>query len=534
MAIATHSAQADVDTIVGLMCQSIEHTHSKRSQDALACLDEGVRLAPAFFPCRVARARLLADMQRYDDALADLNYVRRLVHLPDVEAGFTVIFDAAMASISARLSADGQDAAAYVQRAKVHEQALDSAAALADYERALRLGANDGATHMARANILCESGRHADAVAAYEHLLDLGRDNALAWYNRGNALQKLGRLGDAIDSYRRAVAIVPEFAEAWLEIAHCLLARGEHAEGWRMYEWRWQTAQLAPTRLASAQPQWSGQPGHTVLLWAEQGLGDAIQFARFIPRVVERAGRVVVRAPAVLHGLLSTLDPRITILSDAEPPPPHDSHCPLMSLPLVLGITRDEQLSDQPYVSADAARGQAWQAQLGAWPQPQPHRAPRIGLCWAGRKAGAARAYNPTRDIPLAALAPLAALDAQFICLQQTYSGTEDELLAAWPNFAAIRQGLETLADTAALMSQLDLIITVDTAVAHLAGALGKPCWLLLRRSSEWRWRQTGTTTPWYASIRIFRQQTEGNWNDVVHKVAGSLIELWRQQIKEP
>lgn len=520
MAIATHPSQADVDSIVGLICQSIEFSNNNRSLDALACLDAGLRIAPGFFPCRLARANVLAGLARFDEALADLNAVLRLAPLPDVLARFNAVFDAAMASIEARLTLNRHDGAAYFQRGNLHGEAHKPGAALVDYDRALELDAGDSAVHMARGNALCKLNRFPDAVAAYECVLALDRENALAWYNRGNALQKQGRLREAIASYHRAIAIATHFAEARLEEAHCRLAAGEFAEGWRLYEWRWQTPQLAASQLSSAQPRWLGQPGlagRTIVLWAEQGYGDTIQFARFIPRVADMAVKVVVRAPEALCCLLSSLDGRIAIIGEGEPLPPHDCHCPLMSLPLALDLTHGPAPAGGAYLRSDAVRRQVWQARLGAADRP------RIGLSWAGRRAGAAGACNPSRDMPLDALSPLAGLDAEYICLQKQLTQADDELLAKLPGFLAVSEGLDNFAETAALIDSLDLVISVDTAIAHLAGALGKPCWLLLRRSGEWRWRQERADSPWYPSMTIFRQAEQGDWDELVRRVVDAL-----------
>jgi tetratricopeptide (TPR) repeat protein len=521
MANAAPPTQADVDTIVGLMCQSIEHSQSQRWTDALACLDAGLRMQPGFFPCRLARARLLAGLLRFDEALADLNAVLKQAHLPDVLAGYATMLEAALAHLDARLAADPADPAAWFQRGRVQAQARNPLAAVADYDRALALDARATAIHMARGNALMDLGRYAAAVAAYECVLEFDRGNALAWYNRGNALQKQGRLRDAIASYHLANAITPDFAEASLEEAHCRLALGEYAQGWRLYEWRWRTAQLRHAQLASAQPRWLGEAslaGQTILLWAEQGYGDTIQFARFIPRVADLAAGVVVRVPQALRELLSTLDRRVTVIGDGEPLPPHDVQTPLMSLPLALGVTNDLAAVDGVYLRCEAGRRQDWHARLGASGRP------RLGLCWAGRREGAAGACNPGRDLTLAALAPLASANADIVCLQKEYSEDEQRGLAMLPAFQAVALG--DFADTAALIGSLDLVITVDTAIAHLAGALGKPCWLLLRRSSEWRWQLERADSAWYSSITIFRQQEEGGWDEVVQRVLTALRHL--------
>ncbi|WP_188704821.1 glycosyltransferase family 9 protein [Silvimonas iriomotensis] len=292
-----------------------------------------------------------------------------------------------------------------------------------------------------------------------------------------------------------------------------------------MYEWRWQTAQLAPTQWRSSRPRWTGQTaltGQTLLLWAEQGLGDTLQFARFIPRVADLAGKVIVQVPAALCRLLASVDPRVTVVSDDAPPLPHDCHCPLMSLPLALGIDGDVGFTGKAYLHADAAP--AGQLQLPAAPGPL-----RIGLAWAGRKVGAGSACNPGRDIALAALLPLTRQGAQLICLQKEITPAEAALLADQPGMVCLPQALADFADTAIVIEQLDLVISVDTAIAHLAGALGKPCWLLLRHAGEWRWQRTREDSPWYPGMRLFRQQQEGDWDEVIQRVSHALAERMAQ-----
>jgi tetratricopeptide (TPR) repeat protein len=423
------------------------------------------------------------------------------------------------------LATNPGDVEASLQRGNLFLRLGRPHAALRDYDRALDLHPNLLAAHMACGHALYQIGRYHEAVDAYQRVIDREKDNVLALFNCGNALQKLRQFSDAIDSYQKALAIKPDLAEALLEIAHCRLTRSEFAAGWPLYEWRWRTAQMQPFQLFSAQPRWLGESGlaqKTILLWAEQGLGDSIQFARFVPRVAEQAGRVILRVPETLLQLMSGLDPRVSVICEEEPLPSHDCHCPLMSLPLALGITDDFRPATQPYLQAEAALRDDWRDRLGR------ERGPRIGLVWAGRRHGRTGAYKPSRDIAFEALRPLASLGIRFICLQRDMTAAEVASLSEFPAFRPIEPQPGDFADAAALLANLDGVISVDTAMAHLAGALGVPCWLLLQHASEWRWQRGRTDSPWYSSIRFLQQKTEGDWNEVVQRLIVALVREYR------
>lgn len=359
---------------------------------------------------------------------------------------------------------------------------------------------------------LVELGRLDEALPLYRRSVELAPRNADAWHDLGNVLQRQLRFGEAMDAYRQAIAIEAEHAEAHIELAHCLLAQGDWAQAWRHYEWRWRTAQLARHRFDSGRPAWTpSQPlhGRTVLAWAEQGYGDTLQFARYLPPLARAAKQLIVRAPAVLHALIATTAPQATLLGeDADGIPEHDVGIPLMSLPLALGIDPPPA----PYLHADAARGARWNAWLGE------KRRPRIGIAWRGRQGPLA---NPTRDLDPHFLKPLAALDIDFVSLQNRAEDHDDAALREWPRLRNVAAELRDFSETAALIENLDLVISVDTAVIHLAAALGRPCWLLLRHSGEWRWQIE--PNPWYPALRSFRQQTAGDWSDVVERVVMAL-----------
>jgi hypothetical protein len=248
-----------------------------------------------------------------------------------------------------------------------------------------------------------------------------------------------------------------------------------------------------------------------LLVDAEQGLGDTLQFARYVPLVLRQGGQVVLRTHPMLHAVLATLPGAPQLASDRVPAPPHDLRCPVMSLPLALGTSLQTIPAAVPYLSADPAAAAEWDRRLG------PAGRARIGVVWAGRQH---RPVNHGRDMPLAALQPLLDLPADFISLQKDIPGPDRATLASLEGrLASLGEGLTDFADTAALLENIDLLIAVDTSVVHLAGALGRPVWVMNRHASCWRWLEGRADSPWYPSARLFRQSTPGCWDAVVAEV---------------
>jgi ADP-heptose:LPS heptosyltransferase len=253
-----------------------------------------------------------------------------------------------------------------------------------------------------------------------------------------------------------------------------------------------------------------------LLLWAEQGLGDALQFLRYVPLAAERAGNVIVRVPPGLLSLCNEMAltvPKLHAIAQDAALPQHNAQCALMSLPLAFGSIPQSL----PYLRVPAAYAEKWKHALG------PRTKPRIAIVWSG---GQRRLNNPTRDMPLAALLPLLeAIDAEWLSLQKDASEADAALLAQYPQIRRMEQGLDDFADTAAILAQADLLISVDTAVAHLAGAMGRPVWLVLRKASEWRWLGQSEASPWYPSLRQFRQTEHGDWQASVAAMKTLLAE---------
>ena len=243
-------------------------------------------------------------------------------------------------------------------------------------------------------------------------------------------------------------------------------------------------------------------------------MGDTIQFLRYVPLAAQKAGKVILRVPAALRSLSRTLKCSISISTPEDPLPFHDFQCPLMSLPLAFGTVLESIPAEIPYLSVDAGGVETWRRRLGEQCRP------RIGLVWAGRRR---EPRNRTRDLRLEVLRPLADLDVEMISLQKEIPEEDRATLESMPQVRSLGETLVDFADTASLIENLDLLISADTAVAHLAGALGKPVWIMLRHSGEWRWLLDRSDSPWYPSARIFRERTRGDWGGVVRDVVREL-----------
>ncbi len=383
--------------------------------------------------------------------------------------------------------------------------------------QALALNPAYADAHSNLGNALAIQGEFAAAVAAYRAAIEARPDFAAAWANLGATLRDLGRLDEAEHALRTALELAPGSAEAIFNLGLVLLTAGRFATGWALHEARWRTGTMP--RREFLQKQWHGEPpaGRTILLHAEQGLGDTLQFVRYAPLLAASGARVLLEVPATLVPLLAQLPDIAAIIAEGAPLPAFDLHCPMMSLPLAFATTL-ETIPSAPYLAADPARTARWRDRL-------PSDGRKVGLVWAGSpRIGEPRAHHADRrrSIPLAAFAPLAEVPGvRFVSLQK--DAVADPAAASALGLIDMMDQVTDFADTAALVAALDLVIAVDTSVAHLAAAMGKPVWLLSRFDGCWRWLAGRTDSPWYPSLRLFRQGAPGEWAPVIARVRAAL-----------
>jgi Tfp pilus assembly protein PilF len=419
------------------------------------------------------------------------------------------------------------------------------------YLRAIALdpGAVDAYNNLG--NVLCDLGRPQDAEIALREAVKLKPECALAFSNLGTSLEAQGRLAEAEAAYRQAVALDPNLADAYDNLGNVLrqlgqwqasaealnraialnpndpqahvnqgvllLLTGNFDRGWTEYEWRWQAKDAHRNMRRVDEPRWHGVEaiaGKTILLQGEQGYGDAIQLCRYAPLVAARGAKVILDVDRPLAALMSGVAGVAAVITKDDPMPAIDLHCPLMSLPLAFSTRIDTIPSRVPYLAVPETARRGWQNRL-----PMNGR-PRIGLAWSGRPT---HNNDRNRSIDLRALLPLLDCDASFVSLQKDVRSDDMAVLGERLDILHFGDQLADFADTAAVIDQLDLVISVDTAVAHLAGALGRPFWLLLPHAPEWRWLLERNDSPWYPTARLFRQPATRQWEPVVEQVRMAL-----------
>lgn len=374
--------------------------------------------------------------------------------------------------------------------------------------------------HYNRGRLLHQLDRFEEAVEAYDRALQRNPQFVAAAFNRGNSLRELLRLPEAIASYVRALELEPDNANFHWTLALTYLLHGEYTLGWQHFERRWER-DGSETRRIFEVPQWTGREpiaGKTLLIHGEQGLGDVIQFCRYALDVIALGGRVVFGGPPTLHPLLRSMAPGLIPIIDNSEHPDFDFHCPAMSLPHAFATTLATVPAHSPYFYADAACQAAW----GKLLQSHTKRRPRVGLVWFGNPK---HLHDHRRSLSLEALMPLLQLPLDFHSLQQSVRPQDQALLAQLPQLQSHTELLTTLTQTAALIAELDLVVTVDTSIAHLAGALGKPVWILLHQVPDYRWLLDREDSPWYPSARLFRQTRRDSWAEVVEKVSDALVQ---------
>jgi Tfp pilus assembly protein PilF len=364
-------------------------------------------------------------------------------------------------------------------------------------------------------SVLFDLGDPTASERCFRRALALKPDFAMAETNLANLLVVQGRLDEADEAYRHAIAIDPSYEEAHFAWSQLLLLRGDYARGWREFEHRWATKGRGPLR-GITKPPWTGDSlaGRTLYLVAERGYGDTLQFIRYLPLVAEKGGEVILAVHPALRRLLGQYDGLARIITFDDPVPPFDVYFPLMSLPRLFSTTVSTIPANVPYLRAAAPDIARWRSRLGGG------EGSTVGLVWAGSTG---HRNDPARSMPAEKLAPLFGRPGfRFFSLQKEKRAGDEALLAAAP-VTDLSADLEDFTETAAVLAALDLLISVDTSVVHLAGALGRPVWAMLASPPDWRWMLDRDDSPWYPSVRLFRQDVAGDWAGVIKQVGAAL-----------
>jgi tetratricopeptide (TPR) repeat protein len=520
-ALRANPRSVDALSNYGVILQALE-----RHAEALAIFDQALRLQADEVGVLYNRGNALKALKRpaealasYDRALArDQGHIDALLNRADILMAFR-------RHAEALASYDG-----VLQRTPSHAQALNNRSvalfelkrfeeALASASAALTAKPRYADALYNRGNALKALGRLNDAIADYEEALSMGPARVDVLNNCGLALAALNRHDNALASFDKALAPAPGYAEAHVNRALSMMVLGRLPEGWKGYEWRRRIPNLTASPRSFAQPLWHGDEpldDRTILLHAEQGLGDTLQFVRYAPLLARRGAKVILEVQSPLAPLLSAIDGVAGVVIQGERLPAFDFHCPLLSLPLAFGTELATVPAHIPYIGAAAPEVAKWHLRLAE------SRTLRVGIAWAG-SPGHTNDHN--RSIALSRFAALFSTPhVEFVSIQRELCGADAAALRRYSNVMHIGSELGDFADTAAVISLLDVVVSVDTSLAHLAGAMGKPVWILLPFSPDFRWLLERDDSPWYPTARLFRQPQIGDWESVIERVCSALM----------
>ena len=497
----------------------------KQFDAAVASYNQAIALKPDFIEAYNNRGNTQRQMGQFDAALASyqqasalksddaVSYYNCGLVLNDLKR-----FEAAVAAYSQAIALKPNYADAYNNRGNAQRDLKQPEAALASYRQAIALKPDYAEAYYNVGVALRDLKQTEAALASYHQAIAIKPDYIDAYCNRGNAYRDLKRFDEAVASYDYAIAIKPDYAKAHWYKSLLKLLLGDYDEGWRLYEWRWRTATFTNTVRYYQQPLWLGEQaliGKTLLIYGEQGLGDTLQFCRYVQMAQAQGAKVILAVPRELFTLMTTLKGNVTLIEQGHELPDFDLHCPVMSLPLAFKTAVSTIPAAVPYLYSSPEKQALWHKRLGAKTKL------RVGLAWSGSSL---HENDLNRSLPLALWASLLALPIEFHALQKDIRADDADFLSNHTTIQSHQDELLDFSDTAALIANMDLVIAVDTSVAHLAGALAKPVWLLLPFIPDFRWLLDRADTPWYPTARLFRQPVAGDWESVISAVVRESI----------
>ena len=467
----------------------------RRLEEALSSYDKAISLQADYAEAYSNRGAVLQELKRFDEALS---------------------------SYDKAISIKGDYAEAFNSRGTVLEELKRLEEALSSYHKAISINKDFTESYYNRGNVLHKLKRLEEALSSYDKAISLHEDYAEAYSNRGTVLEELKRLDEALSSYEKAISINKDYAEAYWNSSICYLLAGNFNEGWARYEWRWQSKSISKTAgiRKFSQPLWLGTEvlkDQTIFLYAEQGLGDTIQFSRYVSLVAGLGAKVVLEVQPSLVKLLSYLEGISQIISKGDKLPNFDYQCPLMSLPLAFKTELKTIPSVSKNISSDEKKVEKWQAILGEKTKP------RVGIVWSG---AVNHKNDLQRSLKLSQLITHLPSDYEYLSLQKEISDVDKEVLIEYCKIKHFGDDLKDFTDTAALCELIDIVISVDTSVAHLAGTLGKNTWILLPYSPDWRWLLDRNDSPWYSSVKLYRQEKINDWESVLVNIESDLKKL--------
>lgn len=458
------------------------------TSNALDDCNKAIHINPNHAEAYTNRGDVLKDLGVLDDSLADYNEAIRL---------------------------DPDYAGAYVNRGNLFKDIGRLSDALGDYNEAILINPKCEEAYSNRGNLLKDAGKLDDALEDHSKAIQINPNYAEAYSNRGGVFRDLGRVDDALSDYHRSIQVNPNYARGHFNYSMVLLLLGRFIEGWKEYEWRWKTKEFIRKKNGIQGPLWNGSElnGKTILIYSEQGNGDTIQFIRYVSQIKKYGGRVVVKCPQSLKRLLSHVDGINLLVVEGDSVPEYDVQLPLLSVPHILKTDEYSIPADIPYIfpEDDLSIESLSYSYIN------------VGIVWAGSPT---HKNDRNRSIKVDYFVPLASIpDVQLYSLQVGTRSSDLDSPAVDNNIVDLSSNISDYKDTASCINKLDLVITVDTSVAHLAGAIGKTVWVLLPFSPDFRWLLECDDSPWYPTMRLFRQNKRGNWGEVFENVAQALRE---------
>jgi tetratricopeptide (TPR) repeat protein len=465
-----------------------------RIDEAISCYQKAIEISPMYYDAYYNLAMSLQENEQIDEAISC--YQKAIEISPDYPEVYN--------NLGFAFQEKGQ---------------LDRAIDL--YRRALEIHPSYPEAQTNLGNALMGKGLINEAIACYKEALRLNPDYVEAYTNLGNAYQQKGSISEAITCYQKALRINPDFASAHWNLSLVYLLSGNFEQGWNEYPWFWHLKDVVPRKFS--RPPWDGSimKDNKILLYAEEGYGDTIHFFRYIPLVAERCAKVIIECQEELISLVRNIDGVNQVIAQGEQIPEHDVHCSLLMLPAIFKTTFESIPAKVPYIPIDPGLTKQWQDMMQ-----DDNEKIKIGLVWAGGHKEGTLNY---RSCSLEMFLPFIKLDGiTFYSLQKGEAAEQTENLPEGIKLVNYMEEIRDFSDTAALIENLDLVISVDTSVAHLAGALGKPVWLLLHFVPSWRWLLGREDSPWYPTMRLFRQPAPGDWGPVIERVLRELEMLVR------
>ena len=499
-----------------------------RMEAAVASYGEAIRLQPTDFEALTNRGGALNELHRHEEAISSFD--RAIALQPDYPVAHynrgTALhrlgrLEAAASSFRRAIALHPGYAEAHSNLGLVLQETKRLPDALASLDRAIALQPDLAEAHSNRGNILQEMQQYELAVSSYDRAIAIRPAFAEAHFNRGIALKELQRLDEAITSYDRAIAIKPDHEEAIWNKSIALLLNGNLEAGWKLHESRWTHPEARRHLRTFPVPLWLGEQslrGKTILLHAEQGLGDALQFCRYAKLVADLGGRTMLEVPKALLGILSTLDGVHELRENGSTAGGFDYHCPLLSLPLAFNTTLSSIPHATRYLDSDPRKVALWRQQLG------PGESLRIGIVWSSTSSFRDDARRSLRLAEF--LKAIPETGVELICLQKELKPDDRGTLQSRPDIRFVGDQLHDLSDTAALIETMDLVVSTCTSVPHLSCALGKATWILLSHAPDWRWFLNRDDSPWYPSAKLYRQPKPGDWDGVFDRLRADIERL--------